>query len=136
MSGETHEPNRTEERIVNGVTTRDNNEIAQAFNHHFASLSKPPSNVKESPLLPHRSLFDTPEITSIDVERIVQQIPISKATGPDRVSVTLMKAGAKAIAPSLAKLLNLCFSTASFPQIWKTVEVVPLFKGGDLKVEI
>jgi hypothetical protein len=131
VSGETHEPNRTEERIVNGVTTRDNNEIAQAFNHHFASLSKPPSNVKESPLLPHRSLFDIPEITSIDVERIVQQIPISKATGPDRVSVKLMKAGAKAIAPSLAKLFNLCFSTASFPQIWKTAEVVPLFKGGD-----
>ena len=62
---------------------------------------------------------------------IIQQIPVSKATGPDRVSVKLIKAGAKAIAPSLSKLFSLCFSTATFPQIWKTAEVVPLFKSGD-----
>ena len=78
-------------------------------------------------------LFDIPEISANEIEKIIEQIPVSKATGSDRVRVKLIKAGAKAIAPSLSKLFNLCFSmaTATFPQIWKTAEVVPLFKNGD-----
>ena len=78
-----------------------------------------------------KSLFDIPEISANGIEKIIEQIRVSKATGSGRVGVKLIKAGAKAIAPSLSKLFNLCFSTATFPQIWKTAEVVPLFKNGD-----
>ena len=134
-SGETRKPTRTDELIVDGSSIRDNDKIAQAFNHYFVSLANPPANAKKSPLEPplslHQSPFDIPEVSANDIEMIIQQIPVSKATGPDRVSVKLIKAGAKAIAPSLSKLFNLCFSTATFPQIWKSAKVVPLFKSGD-----
>ena len=56
---------------------------------------------------------------------------MSKATGRDRVSVKIIKVAAKIISPSLAKLCNRCFATATFPRMWKTAEVIPLFKGGD-----
>ena len=56
---------------------------------------------------------------------------MSKATGRDRVSVKIIKVAAKIISPSLAKLCNRCFATATFARMWKTAEVIPLFKGGD-----
>lgn len=133
VSGQTHKSNRVDELIVNGTSIRNSDEIAELFNHHFVSLANLLTIADESLLEPssslNQSLFIIPEITANDVEKIIQKISISKATGPDRVSVKLIKAGAKAIAPSLAKLFNLCFSTVSFPQIWKIAKVIPSFKG-------
>ena len=43
----------------------------------------------------------------------------------------MLKLAAPIIAPSIAKLINHSFNTASFPQRWKTAKVSPLFKGGD-----
>ena len=125
--------NRIDELIVDGLPYKDNVKIAQALNNHFVSLANQSANVNESLLESAvlQSLFDIPEISANEIEKIIEQIPVSKATGPDCVGVKLIKAGAKAIAPSLSKLFNLCFSTATFPQIWKTAEVVPLFKNGD-----
>ena len=133
VSGDTHEANRIDEFIVDGLPYKDNVKIAQALNNHFVSLANQSANVNESLLKSavSQSLFDIPEISANEIEKIIEQIPVSKATGSDRVSVKLIKAGAKAIAPSLSKLFKLCFSTATFPQIWKTAEVVPLFKNGD-----
>ena len=43
----------------------------------------------------------------------------------------MLKLAAPIIAPSIAKLINYSFNTASFPQRWKTAKVFPSFKGGD-----
>ena len=43
----------------------------------------------------------------------------------------MLKLAAPIIAPSIAKLINYSFNTASFPQHWKTAKVFALFKGGD-----
>ena len=43
----------------------------------------------------------------------------------------MLKLAAPIIAPSIAKLINYSFNTASFPQRWKTAKVFALFKGGD-----
>ena len=43
----------------------------------------------------------------------------------------MLKLSASIIAPSIVKLINHSFNTASFPQRWKTAKVSPLFKGGD-----
>ena len=42
----------------------------------------------------------------------------------------MLKLAAPIIAPSIAKLINYSFNTASFPQCWKTAKVFALFKGG------
>ena len=38
---------------------------------------------------------------------------------------------ASVISPSLAKLFNLCLNTETFPRIWKTAKVIPLYKDGE-----
>ena len=61
----------------------------------------------------------------------LQSISSHKASGIDKLSPRLLKLAAPIIAPSIAKLINYSFNTASFPQRWKTAKVSPLFKGGD-----
>ena len=108
VSGDTYEANRIDEPVVDGLPYKDNVKIAQALNNHFVSLANQSVNVNESLLesTVSQSLFDIPEISANEIEKIIEQIPVSKATGSDRVGVKLIKAGAKAIAPSLSKLFN------------------------------
>ena len=108
VSGDTYEANRIDEPVVDGLPYKDNVKIAQALNNHFFSLANQSVNVNESLLesTVSQSLFDIPEISANEIEKIIEQIPVSKATGSDRVGVKLIKAGAKAIAPSLSKLFN------------------------------
>ena len=55
-----------------------------------------------------------------------------KASGiVDKLSPRMLKLAAPIIAPSIAKLINYSFNTASFLQRWKTAKAFPLFKGGD-----
>ena len=43
----------------------------------------------------------------------------------------MRKLAAPFIAPSVAKLINLCFSLNVFPSRWKTAKVTQIFKSGD-----
>ena len=54
-----------------------------------------------------------------------------KASGIDKLSPRMLRLAAPIIAPSIAKLINYSFNTASFPQRWKAAKFFPLFKGGD-----
>ena len=47
------------------------------------------------------------------------------------ISARLLRIAAPALAPSIAKLINLSLSTGKFLQRWKSAKVLPLFKGGD-----
>ena len=52
------------------------------------------------------------------------------ASGIDKISARLLRIAAPVIAPSVAKLINLSFSTCKFPTRWKTAKLTPLFKSG------
>ena len=105
VSGDTYEANRIDELIVDGSPYKGNVKISQALNNHFVFLANQTANVNESLLESavslHQLLFDIPEISANEIEKIMKQIPVSKATGSDRVGVKLIKAGAKAIAPCI-----------------------------------
>ena len=55
----------------------------------------------------------------------------NKAVGLDKISARLLKDAVDVITPSLTALFNLSFQTRTFPSIWKTAKVIPLFKKGD-----
>ena len=76
-------------------------------------------------------LFSIPPITESKVIGCLKSINLHKACGIDKFSPRMLKLAAPIIAPSIAKLINHFFNTASFPQRWKTAKVSPLFKGGD-----
>ena len=61
----------------------------------------------------------------------LRKVKTNKAIGLDRISAKLLKDSAPAIAPSLAKIINMSLLSGTFPDIWKIGKVVPLFKSGD-----
>ena len=75
--------------------------------------------------------FSIPPITEVKVIDCLQSISSYKASGIDKLSPRMFKLAAPIIAPSIAKLINYSFNTASFPQRWKTAKIFPLLKGGD-----
>ena len=53
-----------------------------------------------------------------------------KAAGIDKISARFLRIAAPILAPSIARLINMSFSTGTFPTRWKTANVTPLFKQG------
>ena len=66
------------------------------------------------------------------VENYVLKIPPSKATGVDGISVKLLQAGIKELAPPISKLINMSLTSNQFPSRWKIARVTALFKAGDI----
>ena len=58
----------------------------------------------------------------------IQSLDATKASGPDGVSIRMLKHTATSIAPSLAKLFNISIKLGRFPTCWKTSSVVPVPK--------
>ena len=73
-----------------------------------------------------------PAITSAQVSGIMMKISSHKAMGIDGISARLLRIGMPAIAPCIARLINMAMSTGKFPTRWKTAKVTPLFKSGAL----
>ena len=79
-------------------------------------------------------IFSLPETNEEEVGNELTKLNARKATGFDCISSKILKISALLMAPLLAFLINLCFSTSKVPEIWKTARITPLFKSGDKKV--
>ncbi|CAB4022156.1 Hypothetical predicted protein [Paramuricea clavata] len=71
--------------------------------------------------------FSIPEITSKDVQEIIDKLSNNKATGSDGISVKLLKLIAPVFCEPLTKLLNYSIATNTFPSAWKMARVTPPF---------
>ena len=125
---------------LDGRAVENAAEIAEQFNLYFstiaenlrAGLSNIPSdlsklvNFVESRKDPG-VLFSVPEITSAQVLQIIKNI---RAAGIDKISARFLRIAAPIVAQSIAKIINISFSTGKFPARWKTAYVTPLFKQG------
>ena len=62
------------------------------------------------------------------VEKIITNLDVSKASGPDCVSVVVLKSGESELSYILHKLFNKCLKVSCFPDCWKVSSVVSVFK--------
>ena len=69
--------------------------------------------------------------TTDEVEHVLRNLDVSKATGPDDVSATIFRHTATSIAPSVTKLFNLSIKLGQVPTEWKISVVVPIPKSSD-----
>ena len=76
-------------------------------------------------------LFSIPPIIEVKVIDCPQSISSHKASGIDKLSPRVLKLASPIIAPSIAKLINYSFHSASSPQRWKAAKFYQLLKGGD-----
>ena len=73
--------------------------------------------------------FTIPYITPEDIERLLQTMPSHKATGSDGLSAQILKIAAPAISLPLSRLINHWIDTGTFPSVWKSAKVTPIYKG-------
>ena len=117
----------------NGVITTDVNNIANIFNSFFADFCSNPidedivSFSMESKV-DIENYFELSLITPDKVLKILQEMPINKATGADKCRPTVLKIAARGIADVLARLINHCIQNSTFPLSWKTAKVTPVYK--------
>ena len=111
-------------------------QIANAFNKYFANVgssiaaSTTPTTIKyTSYLYPNqqKSLFLLP-VTEIELENIIKGMQNKNSTDIFGHSMRLLKQCFTFIASPLANLFNTSFVTGTFPHIFKTAKIKPLFK--------
>jgi hypothetical protein len=125
---------------IDNVSITEDQLIAEHFNQYFSSIGEAIAesipNVNIDPLsylnydeqLPSLNLN---EISQYDVIEILKSFEPKKSVDMDGVSLHLIKYIDTAIALPLAHIFNLSFSTGTFPDIFKTSRVTPIFKSGD-----
>ena len=85
------------------------------------------------PLLRHDLSVDSLDliwVQSSEVSEILFKLNISKSPGPDGISSRLLKLASPAVANTLAKICNISVESGTFPENWKTANVVPIYKKG------
>lgn len=63
-----------------------------------------------------------------EVSRLIKSLDPSKATGPDKIPVVILKNINPELSLILAKLFNYCLKEKSFPSLWKEANVCSVFK--------
>ena len=69
--------------------------------------------------------------TEDETRKIVMNLNVNKASGPDGISNRLLKNIHKSIAKPLTSLCNRSTAKGVFPSQWKQANVTPLHKKGD-----
>ena len=100
----------------------------------FAEIFSLNSNLDDSgvslPVFPSRTnlklhnISVTPKI----VRKVVMNLDLSKASGPDCIPVVVLKNCEPELSYILAELFNKCLKESCFPDCWKVSSVVPVFK--------
>ena len=62
------------------------------------------------------------------VRKVVMNLGLSKASGPDCIPVVVLKNCEPELSDILTKLFNKCLKESYFPDCWKVSSVVPVFK--------
>ena len=67
-------------------------------------------------------------VTPKMVRKVVMNLDLSKASGPDCIPVVVLKYCELELSYILAELFNKCLKESCFPDCWKVSSVVPVFK--------
>ena len=62
------------------------------------------------------------------VQMVIMNLDLSKASGPDCIPVVVIKNCEPELSYILAELFNKCLKESCFPNCWKVLSVVPVFK--------
>ena len=68
--------------------------------------------------------------TNDTVLKLINSLPLNKASGLDGISCRLLKEAAPVVVPSLTHIINLSITTGIFPDEWKLARVSPIYKEG------
>ena len=110
-----------------------NQEKANCLNEYFASISTVDDSNAELPnfSVKTNSSLSIFEIKEAEIEEIILNLNLNKATGPDLISHKMLRATVSTVSKPLSILFNRSITEGIFPNCWKVANVVPIFKKGE-----
>ena len=120
-----------------GRIVSDAKEKAETLNDQFCSVFTE-ENLTSIPNLGPSSVPDMPDIhiTTAGVEKLLKNLKVNKASGPDNIPARVLKECASSVAPIFQKIYQKSVTTGILPQDWLKANVSPIFKKGDRSLPI
>ena len=108
---------------------------ATAFNNTFKSVftCEDRDNMPDlgDPVVPP---MDCITVTPDGVLKLMQEIKIRKATGPDMIPARILKDYATELAPILTFIFQQSLDSGCVPSDWRVANIVPIYKKGDKSI--
>ena len=103
---------------------------AKLFAKNFYKNSNLDDSGISLPVFPSRTnlKLHNISITPKMVKKVITNLDLSKASGPDCIPVVVLKNCEPELSYLLSKLFNKCLKESCFPDCWKVSSVVPVFK--------
>ena len=103
---------------------------AKLFAKNFSKNSNLDDSGVSLPVFPSRTnlKLHNISITPKMVKKVITNLDLSKASGPDCIPVVVLKNCEPELSYILAKLFNKCLKESCFSDCWKVSSVVPVFK--------
>ena len=117
-----------------GQLINDRKEQAQILVEQFKSTFTVDNDDSNLPDTKKRAKRPIPPlvITTEGVEKLLLNIKVNKATGPDLIPNILLKTCARQLAPAMRSIFQLSIDTGKLPKDWLSANVSPVFKKGDV----
>ena len=123
------------ELSYNGQTFTNPQEVVNNLNFHFTKIGKYNKKsvdyhevAKTVHWKPNSIFFE--KTTPNEIENIINNLNVRKASGADDLSVSVLKRLNKLLSPILSDLVNQAFEAGVYPDSLKLAKVIPLHKGG------
>ena len=119
--------------LVSNSFVTDFKEKANLFNEFFCKQYTPVANDSTLPTLleTRNETLSSLEIIASDIGKIIKALKVNKAHGHDEISIRMLKLCEPAITEPLYLIFKKCFSSNTFPDVWKKANVIPVHKKGD-----
>ena len=117
---------------VNGELITDPQGKANALNHQFQSVFNPitQTDLPDMGASPFDSIHKY-QISVPGVAKLLKNLKIHKAPGPDGLVPRLLNEFADQLAAPLSYIFNKSLETSMVPNDWKQANVAPIFKKGE-----
>ena len=121
--------------IIGEAVITDPHELSNAFNRHFTEIGPNLASQINPPRVSFRdfvescdSTFELELLTTDELRKLVNDIPVGKADGLDGIPTSLLKLSFTFIASSLTHIFNLVISTGIIPNDWKSARELQFTK--------
>ena len=115
----------------NGILYYDSKTKAELFNlSQFKSVFTMDDDTDHLPTMSHPKYPNIENIAiSIEgVEKLLDNINIHRASGPDKIPNIILKTCSKEISPALANIYQQSLDTGTLPNDWQNADISPIFK--------
>ena len=123
--------------VHENVSATTDSQRADLLNRAFASKFTPPCTGP----LPDALQFDLPPLLEFGISegavlRLLEDVKVNKACGPDGISARIVRECAREIATPLTILFRQSLTQGIFPNKWKEANIVPIHKKGSSKLAV